>query len=101
MVEILIFAVLIGLLPAFVAQSKGHGFVGWWLYGALLFIVALPHALLLAPDRPTLDARAIGDGGRRCPHCAEIVRREAKVCRFCQRDLPPETIRAPDQAMWG
>jgi hypothetical protein len=25
---------------------------------------------------------------RKCPFCAEMVKKEAKVCRFCQRDLP-------------
>ena len=30
-----------------------------------------------------------------CPHCAEKIRREAKICRFCQRDLPaPQTREA-------
>lgn len=47
--EILIFAVLIGLLPAYIARKKGRSFGLWWIYGALLFIVALPHALLATP----------------------------------------------------
>lgn len=34
---------------------------------------------------------------RQCPHCAELVRAEAKICRFCQRDLPPLTA-LPEQA---
>jgi hypothetical protein len=32
---------------------------------------------------------------RKCPFCAEMVRREAKVCRFCGRDLPPEDVVPP------
>jgi rRNA maturation endonuclease Nob1 len=28
---------------------------------------------------------------RRCPHCAELVRQEAKVCRFCGREIVPPT----------
>jgi len=40
-------AVLLGLIPALVAKHKGRSFVGWWVYGALLFVFALPHALLL------------------------------------------------------
>jgi hypothetical protein len=40
-------ALIIGLLPAAIANSKGHSFFGWWVYGFLLFIIALPHALLL------------------------------------------------------
>lgn len=41
----LILAILIGLIPAAIAQKKGRNFLGWWLFGALLFIVALPAAL--------------------------------------------------------
>ena len=25
---------------------------------------------------------------RKCPHCAEMVKAEAKICRYCQRELP-------------
>ncbi len=32
---------------------------------------------------------SITDGSyRQCPSCAELVKTEAKVCRYCQRDLP-------------
>ena len=87
--EILILAVLLGLIPAAVAKGKGRSFGVWWLYGAALFIVALPHALIMAPDREAVEARAIAEEDRRkCPHCAELIKREARVCRFCGRDVP-------------
>jgi hypothetical protein len=47
--DFLVIAILIGLLPGYLAQKKGRSFVPWWIYGALLFIVALPHALLMKP----------------------------------------------------
>jgi|GEM_PF-4194373 hypothetical protein len=43
----LLILLLIGLIPALIAQAKGHSFLIWWGYGAVLPIVALPHALLL------------------------------------------------------
>lgn len=47
--EILLLAILIGLIPAIIAQGKGRSFLGWWIFGALLFIVALPMALIVDP----------------------------------------------------
>lgn len=86
--EILLIAVVIGLLPAAIARSKGHSFIVWWLYGALLWIVAFPHSLFLRRDVKALENRAIATGdNRKCPHCAEIIKAEASVCRFCGRDI--------------
>lgn len=40
-------AALLGLIPANIAKKKGRSFGLWWFYGWMLFIVALPHALLM------------------------------------------------------
>jgi len=85
--EVFIGAVLIGLIPAAIARSKGRSFGLWWLYGALLFIVALPHALIMAADKKTLEEKQLSEGMKKCPHCAELVKQEATVCRFCNREL--------------
>lgn len=84
---ILLLACLLGIVPAAIAHQKGRNFFGWWLYGTLLWIVALPHAILLSTDQEQIDARAMRQGGQKCPHCAEIIRRDARVCRFCGGDL--------------
>ncbi len=75
---ILLGAMLLGLIPALIARSKGRNAFGWWIYGSLLFIIALPHSLLVKENLR---------GTRRCPYCAEAIRAEAVVCRFCHRNL--------------
>lgn len=45
--EVLVFLVLLGLVPASIARLKGRSFFLWWVYGAALIIVALPHALIM------------------------------------------------------
>jgi hypothetical protein len=72
---LIVVAILIGLFPASIARRKGYSFVAFWIFGALLFIVALPVALFM------------GDQRRKCPYCAEAIQPEAIVCPHCQREL--------------
>jgi hypothetical protein len=56
----LIVASLLGLIPATIASKKGRSFGTWWFYGAALFIVALPMAIIMKPlDETTLDATKV------------------------------------------
>lgn len=88
----LVIAVFLGLIPAVIAYQKGRDFFDWWVFGWLLFIVALPAALLLKPNIAELETRQLEQGTvKRCPYCAELVKCEARVCKHCGRDVtvPP------------
>lgn len=95
---ILVWALLLGFIPAIIAQSKGRSFAGWYVYGALLFIVAIVHAIVISPiEEPATDLR-------KCPFCAESIKAEATVCRFCQREVSPPTsseLSAPEKKKGG
>jgi hypothetical protein len=51
--------------------------------GVILFSVGK----VKEPSAPShLDTNV---GNRKCPFCAEFVKAEAVICRFCQKELPP------------
>jgi hypothetical protein len=86
---ILVIPAFLGLIPASIAANKGRTFFLWWIYGAALFIIALPHSLITKGNAKVMEEKQLTNGMRKCPSCAELVKEEAVVCRFCQRDLPP------------
>ena len=86
--EILFFAAILGIVVGMIAKSKGRDFFTWWLYGTLIFIVAIVHVLIIKPSEGHVEREALSSGGKKCPQCAEIVKEQAKVCRFCGHEFP-------------
>lgn len=85
---------IIGALVAgVIGDRKGrHG--GLWALGALLFSPLMALVVLALPSLKGKQERAAAERGsskefRICPSCAELVRREAQVCKHCGKPLPP------------
>ncbi len=54
------FAAILGLIPGFIAKSKGYSFGAWWLYGFLIFIVAIIHVLVI-PNKKNIEQKVINE----------------------------------------
>lgn len=74
---------LCGIAAAMVASSKGRSAGGWFFLGLILGPFGLLFALLAGKEGPA-------EGERKCPFCAEFIKREAIVCKHCGRDVPNE-----------
>jgi hypothetical protein len=88
--ELLIIWGVAAILAVIIAGTKGRSEAGW----AILTLLLSPLVLLILLVLPKLDPEAPSPETHvRCPDCAELVRREARVCKHCGRSLTPAPAR--------
>lgn len=88
----LFLAAVLGAIPAFIAQNKGRSAFGWWVFGFLLFPIALVASVLISKEKPAQATQSQTSGNnslRRCPHCAELIQKAAKKCKHCHEAVDP------------
>ena len=81
---------ILSAIPAYIAQTKGKSFGTWYVYGILLLPIALIHSLVIEKDNAEMEARSLSEGNKKCPYCAELVKREAIICKHCKSELKVE-----------
>lgn len=99
--EILIVALIIGLIPALIAKSKGRDFIVWYIYSAALFIVALIYSLVISKTAEKVNEDLKESGYVECPFCKEYIKPNATVCPHCQRDVPPTEDKGWEEYLKG
>jgi hypothetical protein len=81
---LVVFWFVMGGVVALIASSKGRSASSWFLYGLLIWPIALVHILVSSPNAKAVDDAALRAGDmKKCSECAELIRREARKCRFC------------------
>lgn len=99
----LVIAAFLGLIPASIAKSKGYSFNLWWLYGWMLFIVAIIHVSLI-PNKNTIQMPYAGGSADRmpcCPPSSQSVAEELKKYKelFDQGVLTEEEFAAKKEQL--
>ncbi len=71
------FYLLLCGIVALIAPSRGKSAINGFLISLLLSpLIGFLVVVLLPPENQ-----------RKCPDCGEMIRKDAKLCRFCQREL--------------
>lgn len=78
-------------IPAKIAADRGVAGnpIIWYIASLFLWPLTLLLALLQAPEAAAPGARSLSAGdSKKCPRCAELVKSEAVMCRFCNFKFP-------------
>ncbi|MBU0599574.1 hypothetical protein KKB54_01710 [bacterium] len=85
MFRVVILFIIVGIVGSIIAKKKGHSPILWFF---LCAITPLLIAVIIV--LPPLASKGYT---KACFYCAEIIKENAVVCKYCGRELPIEMIK--------
>jgi ABC-type molybdate transport system permease subunit len=87
---IFILWIILAFVLASTAKNKGRSYGSFLALGLVLSpIIGFIVLMAMGENREALERQSIANGvTKRCPFCANQIRKGAIVCQYCGRDLP-------------
>lgn len=81
--------IIFSFIGGAIAHRKGNKFLSAFVVSLLLSpLIGIIVALAMAKNDAALEERKVKSGThKRCPACRELIRRDARVCRFCRQSF--------------
>ena len=78
-------------IGAYIGGKKGKKKKAWLLTG-FLGVIGLIIVIFMKPSEEAEEKAKIASGNmKKCPHCAELIQSEAKICKHCNKSVE-ETV---------